>query len=588
MNEISHQQAQRFLRSRLDLQLPNEQWMVLHDHLETCASCRAYDKNLSALEKSIRRSLRAGWEDMHDPSEETSGDVIFAFQRRRARRRWKILAAVAAAVLALIILLAGGPSGIRARFSATNASQFISTGTPQAGLSEPPAATLQPTVEPGQFPDVIAYESRRDGFPNGDREIFLLNPGSAPVNLTNHPAQDTDPAWSPDGEWLAFLSDRAGKVEVFLTDIAGGRVTQLTDEPGITWQAPLSWSPDGLWIILGGARDRQGSQNWIYLVALDGTGVRALAGSRGGDSPKFSPSGSHIAFHYSDGQYEGIIVQNRRTGGQAITRWVDNALVPSLAPGSAFDFSPDGSELAYISASPNPVAAAGQPSSDAPLLSGMPGSQVSIITDIDNAASQPARRDSITVGSSRWPWAFRGVTWSPGGYVAYLEDLGDARANDKPGTQPEGCWSIQIRYPGTPGQDNPDTGHPTSFGGLCVEGGLGQASWTGDGSWIVVQGRLPSEDRISIYGLRMPTKPGQGGATHPADPGTILRLSDDPWPGSLPSPRPRPGSNTSGAGVDPHPVKNRGSSMPPSNMINSRSFRDNHPAGWIHVSTARD
>ena len=67
-----------------------------------------------------------------------------------------------------------------------------------------------------------------------------------------------------------------------------------------------------------------------------------------------------------------------------------------------------------------------------------------------------------------------------------------------------GCWTIQVSYDGARSPENQERNRQDSFGGLCVDGGLGQSSWTSDGRWLVVQGRLPSEDRPSIYGLRMP------------------------------------------------------------------------------------
>lgn len=162
MIEISHQQAQRLLRSRLDQQLSSEQWRMLQEHLETCESCRAYDTRLIGLEKSLRRSLRTGWENIHGPPENTDQDVFFIFQRLRRHRRWKILAAFAA-LLILIVILAVGSSGIWDRFSAANSGKIIETGTLRVGQIERmefPTTAMQPTVEPGQFPDVIVYESR--------------------------------------------------------------------------------------------------------------------------------------------------------------------------------------------------------------------------------------------------------------------------------------------------------------------------------------------------------------------------------------------------------------------------------------------
>ncbi len=62
--------------------------------------------------------------------------------------------------------------------------------------------------------------------------------------LTRSSGSDSSPAWSPDGEQIAFLSDRGGAKQVFLLPIDGGEARQLTDLPGGV-DGPPVWSPDG-------------------------------------------------------------------------------------------------------------------------------------------------------------------------------------------------------------------------------------------------------------------------------------------------------------------------------------------------------
>lgn len=125
------------------------------------------------------------------------------------------------------------------------------------------------------FPDISGGESKivfRSGR-TGNNEIFLASAdGSAPRNLTLHPANDTFPAISPRGDLVAFCSDRDGDAdpvtgrrtfEIYVLDIrpdgAPGAPRRLTRSPG--QDAHPRFSPDGTWIVYtserGGMNDEE-------------------------------------------------------------------------------------------------------------------------------------------------------------------------------------------------------------------------------------------------------------------------------------------------------------------------------------------
>src|SRR5262249_60817000 len=58
---------------------------------------------------------------------------------------------------------------------------------------------------------------------DGNAEIVLYNAETGKVkNLTRHPAEDSYPAWSPDGQKIAFASNRSGTTNVYVMDADGG------------------------------------------------------------------------------------------------------------------------------------------------------------------------------------------------------------------------------------------------------------------------------------------------------------------------------------------------------------------------------
>jgi TolB protein len=67
--------------------------------------------------------------------------------------------------------------------------------------------------------------------------------GSDQVRLTNSPSYDLDPVWSPDGEKIAFITNRLGFFDIFVMNADGSDMRQLTHTPSID-MAPV-WSPDG-------------------------------------------------------------------------------------------------------------------------------------------------------------------------------------------------------------------------------------------------------------------------------------------------------------------------------------------------------
>jgi Tol biopolymer transport system component len=116
--------------------------------------------------------------------------------------------------------------------------------------------------------------------------------GTGLTRLTDDPALDTDPAWSPDGSKIAWASRNAvqfpREFKLWVMNVDGSGKTQLTSGPGDA-TAP-NWSPDGSKIAFGyGA---------IHVINPDGTGDTVLNPSGDGSdtAPNWSPDGGKIAF----------------------------------------------------------------------------------------------------------------------------------------------------------------------------------------------------------------------------------------------------------------------------------------------------
>lgn len=114
-----------------------------------------------------------------------------------------------------------------------------------------------------------------------DRESHAVTP------MTGKGYNAFDPAYSPDGQWLAFASDRDGAVNVFVMRLATGEVRNLT-QSSFTDSHP-AWSPDSQWLAF--TRNLGGNEE-IFVMALAGGEAINLTNSPGADLyPAWSPVG---------------------------------------------------------------------------------------------------------------------------------------------------------------------------------------------------------------------------------------------------------------------------------------------------------
>ncbi len=126
-------------------------------------------------------------------------------------------------------------------------------------------------------------------------EIFTIATGSGETQrVTDTPWREQNPRWSPNGKWIAFISDRTGREEVFVSDELGKNVKQLSnidsDKNG------LVWSPDSKWLMYNG------SDHKLRRVEIESGKTEQLASSTIGNlgGAQFSPDGAYVAYSQPD------------------------------------------------------------------------------------------------------------------------------------------------------------------------------------------------------------------------------------------------------------------------------------------------
>jgi Tol biopolymer transport system component len=163
-----------------------------------------------------------------------------------------------------------------------------------------------------------------------------------PVRLTRAIGVEDFPAWSPDGQMIAYQSDEGGNLDVWVAPLDGGRPVNLTaDHQG--WDRAPTWSPDGRQIAFLSERDPSGV---FVMPSWGGVPSRAVMGVERLDGPpQWSPDGSALAYlRVIDDGVPVIEIQPLPTGDSRRLR------LPGLLLTVYVDLriSPDGRFFTYV------------------------------------------------------------------------------------------------------------------------------------------------------------------------------------------------------------------------------------------------
>ena len=138
----------------------------------------------------------------------------------------------------------------------------------------------------------ILFSTKREG----DMEVYVMNPdGSGQTNLSRNTADDSEPAWSPDGTHVVFEARAAGDAPSLRTMNADGTARfVLTDNP-LHYEERPRWSPDGTRILYA---SELAAPQQLFTIRPDGTQMEQLTNFNvvGVFDPSWSPDGSRVVF----------------------------------------------------------------------------------------------------------------------------------------------------------------------------------------------------------------------------------------------------------------------------------------------------
>ena len=203
--------------------------------------------------------------------------------------------------------------------------------------SPPLAAALAPAANAAPASWQLVYERAV----NGEMELFVIAAaGGVERRLTNEPAYDGLPRWTPDGQRIVFTSDRSGTPQLWEIAAEGGRLRRLRENRATEYQADVS--PDG--------------GRLAFLSNLDGPERLMVQDLRTGAVRELVRHGSNAVFgnpHWSPDGREIAFSSNRRIGHQIyvvdVASGKDRRISPLTSGGCEARFSRDGRKIVYVS-----------------------------------------------------------------------------------------------------------------------------------------------------------------------------------------------------------------------------------------------
>ena len=251
----------------------------------------------------------------------------------------------------------------------------------------------------------VVFQSNR----TGRYEIYVMNlDGSDVRQLTDRPGDNVTPSWSPDGSSLAFAANIGDNSDIYLMNADGSDVRRLTEHPGD--DSHPHWSADGERIIFNSPRPTPDlSLGWleqwheVFSMKPDGSDLKQHTDGRTVITfPSFSPDGTKIVYRkITDTPGFNWSLGNIAINSEVFTAEADGSDEVNISNSAAFDgwpvWSPDGAKIAFASNRAGPANVG----------------QIFVV----NADGSDLRQ--VTFG----PWSHVQPSWSPDGTTIFAYRL---------------------------------------------------------------------------------------------------------------------------------------------------------------------
>lgn len=194
---------------------------------------------------------------------------------------------------------------------------------------------LVPRIRESRFSNPFSLDQSPAWSPDGNRiayssegDLYVANADGTNVKrLTNLRSIEVSPSWSPDGRQIAFVSDRTGRPQLYVMNADGSGTRQITSG---SYSSDPSWSPNGQINRIAFVRLERGEAN-IYTINPDGSEELQLTSGTGrNENPSWTPDGHFISFTSTRGGTRDIYImyvngQNQKqlttSGNKSFPTW---------------------------------------------------------------------------------------------------------------------------------------------------------------------------------------------------------------------------------------------------------------------------